>query len=1196
MRLPQRWNPIAFLLALGPAVVAGTAEAPAAAATPPPRFEAWYRFETPQSVGRSTGFTVWPAAARDIDWLDAPQGRFGGAIQLPGSTGNGLYLPNPKAFFGETCAAGTVALWVCRGSSPAGTTEVLFDAMVSTGNTRVDGHEVVLMTRDGALVAWPALSRRLSVPDPLVPGTWVHLALTWDCGAGAVLYVDGVPRASAEGAFEPVALSEHWPARVGCHTAFGAFPFRGLLDEVRIANRAFGAEEVQGLHALDPSPPAVTAVLENDDVLVITNADTRAVALGLDRWLADAAGGPPWYGFTPAHFSAEVWTAPVTPTEAFGEAWLLEPGASRRESAVFPADHWGPGRIRLLAGEGLARQELAVSRVARTWLRRRVLPAAFGVLDREGLRISVEGPRPPVFAVGRPLEVPLRLHNGLDRTVRTTLQAELRGRPDRVQARTTLPVTLAPGEQQSALLRFEPRMGRGRFAITVTTPREEGRIPLLKCDIFGVDPEPAAQTCAVGAACVGDPLDETLLQRMAADGVTLLRLGGKTDGASFRRNQAAALAYGMRVWRTPAFSYSSVCADPARRAALRAQAADLGRGLRGNLGVLNQSMAGEGLSAPPCYCPSCTAAFRDCLRRRHGDLGALNRAWGSTYGAWEEIVQLGSPEDVDMAAERLKMTQTALELPAENTARWRRLFELDPPRAMAWRRWHDDLLLTWYRDFADAFHGENQHTVPIGEQPCWPNFKTHVFFPLAHLADSGGMDLYLPGEMKTTLGYAAELFLNFDLNASVYRALGKPVMVHELYVQDLSPEGLAEAQGWWLAGRGYNVMTYFTYDYYHEGTRAGLPLVFGLFDKEGNPYPCYASFKQFSIDFFRFAARHDPARLRPLRPGVTLFLGDDMSLANVLETGGATWNADGVHGHNGTYWLTERAGIPVAFLNDEGFHRLGKDDLLLVPWCPVVRPESVRQILGFAKNGGTVILDGPFARFDDNCRPYPECPGAGAAAAIGVSCTAFETGAGEVILPDGQGAKSRGRALGLYLADKVTVLCRDRRGDPAIVRAPVGAGSVVWCLSALGPEHRSRNPAAAVLDFWRELLSQAGQRPRAVFAIGAAGSDTDPGPGGLDHGGRGLPDTSALADVAIRIHEDRDAFVFLTSFFAPSAGEVSIDLPSDRFSVRDAVSGQPFPVRWEGNLLRFPLALKAFAARVIHIAPIDEDSRPFAEW
>jgi hypothetical protein len=596
-------------------------------------------------------------------------------------------------------------------------------------------------------------------------------------------------------------------------------------------------------------------------------------------------------------------------------------------------------------------------------------------------------------------------------------------------------------------------------------------------------------------------------------------------------------------------------------------------------------MAGEGLSAPPCYCDACNAAFREALKARYGSLHGLEQAWGSSYERWAAVEQLGSPADVDLAAERLKMMQVALELPADNTQRWVRLFEVDRPRAMDWRRWHDGLLLTWYRDFATAFHGTNGGTVPIGEQPCWPNFKTHVFFPLEKHSAMGGMDLYLPGEMQTTLGYAAELFLNFDMNASLYQNARKPVMVHEMYVQDLSPEGLAEAQGWWLAGRGYDLTTFFTYDYYYEGQRAGLPLVFGLFDKENKPYPCYASFKRFSADFFAFGDSAGLATMRRVEPRVGLFLGDDQSLANLLETGGATWEADGVKGHNGSYWLTERCGHGVEFVNDDSFGHLDREAVLVVPWCPVIAPRSVEAILGFARKGGTVLLDGPFARFDPQYRPYPVCPGAGAAAALGISVQSFERKESALVPTDGVALKSLGVPQGAVLGAQVKVLCKGTDGQPAVVSAPLGRGRVVWLLSALGPVHRDRAPDPRALTFWAGLLSEAGLRPWWRFEVRppAATAPADSA-------------TAPLFDVSARIRGERGLFLFATSFFAPVAGTLSLDLPGALFSVQDALTGQPLPVTWQGNTVAFPLELPAFGARVLRCEAPEKAGKPLAGW
>jgi len=1006
--------------------------------------------------------------------------------------------------------------------------------------------------------------------------------LAWDATTGAALYVDGRRVAEAQGAFEPVPLAAGWPGRIGCHTVGGGFPWAGTLDELRLFNRALADAEVSELASLEPALPALTGTLSGD-MLTVVNTGSNAIPIVLDRWLPGRELAPPWYGFVPVGWNTTAWTAGVSPTEALGEPRRLAPGESVVEPVPFPRDEWGPGCIRVLAGQGHACQELPLAQTERHGLFRRSSPPRFGRLDREGLRVDLRRSLPAVFATGQDLILPLRLTNDLGRDLDLTAQVLLLGRGERNQLRMPLPVRLRAGQTADAEVRFEAPMGLGRFEVRLTVPVADGSVTVWRQNIYGTDPEPASAWSAVGAAYVSPPDATELLRRMAADGVTFVRLGGKHDGASLRRNLEAVLAQGMKAWLTPAFSYAAVCADPAKRQAMVAQAQELGTALRDNLAVIDQSMAGEGLGAPPCYCDACTAAFRAWLKARYGSLRGVNRAWGAAYERWEQIEQLGSAADVDLAAERLKMMQVALELPADNTQRWTRLFEVDRPRAMDWRRWHDELLLSWYRDFGAAFRAANHGTVPIGEQPCWANFKTHVFFPLAELSDMGGTDLYLPGEMKTTLGYAAELFLNFDMNASVYQSRGRPVMLHEMYVQDLSPEGLPEAQGWWLAGRGYNLTTFFTYDYYYEGQRAGLPLVFGMFDKGNKPYPCYAAFKRFSADFFAFGARYRPASMRRVEPRAAVFLGDDMSLANILETGGATWEADGVKGHNGSYWLTQRNGHEVEFVNDTTFSHLDRERVLVVPWSPVLAAAAVTGILDFARGGGTVLIDGPFACYDPQYRPYPVCPGAGAAAALGVSMQGFARQEWAIVLADGTELKSFGQAQGVALSDRPTVLRRDRAGQPVVVSVELGKGRVVWLLSALGPAHRGRAPEAKALAFWDGLLREAGLRPWYRFAAAATPAPTDPA---------AVP----LFDLGARIRDDRELFLYAVSFFGPTRGTLSVDLPGPLFAVKDAVTGQPLPVTWQGNTVSFPLELAAFGARVLRLEPADKAGKPLAAW
>jgi hypothetical protein len=729
-------------------------------------------------------------------------------------------------------------------------------------------------------------------------------------------------------------------------------------------------------------------------------------------------------------------------------------------------------------------------------------------------------------------------------------------------AAAAAPVKLKRGAQREIGVTLKPErpLAPGRCRLRTSA----GKTTLDEERLYVTTEGDARTLCAVGAAYVSPVDDAELLRQMTEDRVRFVRLHGKIgDYLSASANLSSLLDHGLKAWRMPAIPYSSVCASRGSRQWVEATGRNLGRYLRGNPAVLMQSIAGEGLSAPPCYCDACTASFREHLRAKYGTLRALNEAWGSAYADWQEVPQLGSPQDLDETAERLKTMRVALALPAENQARWRELFELDRTRAIEWKRWHEGALVDWYRRFAEAFHAENAGCTPLGEQPCWPNFETHILFALGKIADIGGMDLYLPGEGPTTLGYAAELCLNFDMNSSIFAAAGKPAMVHELYVQDSSPPLLPEAQGWWLLGRGYNLLTYFTYDYYHEGVRSGLPLIFGLFDKEGAPYPTYDSFRRFGADMERLDRWWNALALSREEPEVALFMGDDVSLANNLETGGATWEAAGVLGHNGAYWLTERAGHAVDFVNDDSLDRLEGKRALVVPWCHVVRAESVARILGFARQGGTVIIDGPLALYDGAYRPYAKLPGGGLAQALGVTLTGYEDEPNMIVAADGTEIASRGVPQGVEVTG-AEVLLRDHEGRPALARATVGRGKVFWLLSSLGRRNASRVPDPHALRLWRSLLSEAGLVPRWEFTPRARGG-------------------KAVFDVAVRSRSEREVFAFLVSFFEPSQGEFDLALPKGAWSAADALTREPVAMQETAGKCRLRVDLPAYGTRVIRL-------------
>jgi hypothetical protein len=84
----------------------------------------------------------------------------------------------------------------------------------------------------------------VSSKAPPSPNVWHHVVATWD-GAMLRLYVDGELQQERERTGKP--NPNPYPVMIGnfeypsCHgTSFG-----GLIDEVRIYNRAMGADEVR---------------------------------------------------------------------------------------------------------------------------------------------------------------------------------------------------------------------------------------------------------------------------------------------------------------------------------------------------------------------------------------------------------------------------------------------------------------------------------------------------------------------------------------------------------------------------------------------------------------------------------------------------------------------------------------------------------------------------------------------------------------------------------------------------------------------------------------------------------------------------------------------------------------------------------------------------------------------------------------
>jgi fibronectin type 3 domain-containing protein len=125
---------------------------------------------------------------------------------------------------------------------------------------------------------------------------WTHLAATYD-GATMRLYVNGsqVATRNASGALQ---LSSG-ALRIGGNTVWGGEYFRGLIDEVRVYNRALTAGEIQtdmnaavvsaGGDTEAPTAPALTGSLTGNDVHLAWSGATDNVGITGYRIFRDGA-------------------------------------------------------------------------------------------------------------------------------------------------------------------------------------------------------------------------------------------------------------------------------------------------------------------------------------------------------------------------------------------------------------------------------------------------------------------------------------------------------------------------------------------------------------------------------------------------------------------------------------------------------------------------------------------------------------------------------------------------------------------------------------------------------------------------------------------------------------------------------------------------------------------------------------------
>src|SRR6185369_7209285 len=188
--------------------------------------------------------------ASGTTWSTA--GKFGNALVFNGTN---AVVTVPDAPSLQLTAAVTLEAWVFPTTAPTGWRAVI--------DKNVDGYYLMASTdngnRPGAGGTWTNGNKNVFGTSVLPVNTWTHLASTFD-GTTVRLFVNGVQVASLA---QTVPLATTTATLQIGGDAYTGENFAGLIDEVRVYNRALSAAEIQadmGVAVGTPAPPVLDTV------------------------------------------------------------------------------------------------------------------------------------------------------------------------------------------------------------------------------------------------------------------------------------------------------------------------------------------------------------------------------------------------------------------------------------------------------------------------------------------------------------------------------------------------------------------------------------------------------------------------------------------------------------------------------------------------------------------------------------------------------------------------------------------------------------------------------------------------------------------------------------------------------------------------------------------------------------------------
>jgi hypothetical protein len=188
-----------------------------------------------------------------------------GTLSAPTVTGTAVYTPVCKVgtsaldltanIVAATSTFNTGLLYTSVSLSYPITVSLWFNASQATGNYQVPISigtssaalfQIAIQNSNGYLY-YEGVTTLYLTSSAIIPGTWYHICLTIQSNSYVCGYINGILTVSA--ITSSISLSTIDRIRIGNAVYSTSFPFKGLIDDVRIYNRVLSSAEVAGLYA-----------------------------------------------------------------------------------------------------------------------------------------------------------------------------------------------------------------------------------------------------------------------------------------------------------------------------------------------------------------------------------------------------------------------------------------------------------------------------------------------------------------------------------------------------------------------------------------------------------------------------------------------------------------------------------------------------------------------------------------------------------------------------------------------------------------------------------------------------------------------------------------------------------------------------------------------------------------------------------